>query len=615
VNRGIRKIGVSPRPPAERSGPAAHWGWVRLPFRAASLPWLPILFVWAVLLPGLAAQSVTLEWDPNPETDLLGYNVYRSLRSGSGYVRLTSAPVRETRYTDRTVQPGTTYYYVCTAVNIALLESGYSNQVSVTIPQPPPSDPPPSDPPPSDPPSSDPPPSNPPPSNPPSNPPSEPAEEPPAPERRFFHVPVPNTGWGRWFEQTFVGVGVLAPADASASVRVEARDGAGRALVSPLAQLSLFPRQQRAFLASELRAPAGTAWLEIEGADSSLVMVGDAALQRLDALVPGTPGTDLLLPNVALREGETGLLVMANPSGKTTARLKLALMDDQGGGRAFYERTLAPGAMVVQHFSELVPAAYGGREGWLRITSDQPVTASTLVADEFAIAGVEALAAEPASELFAPHFAVGRRAGTSTLTLLSADSTASAGVEVRLVDDSGNSLARTELVLPRLGAARLDLGTLLGERAGDVVTGTLQVRVTGPVARPMVGWLRLQGPDGETATVLPLSVQGRRRIVFPHVAQIADGSIFTGVVIFNPGAQPASIWMEAWDAAGRWSAGRSLTVPAGRRLVGLLSGEVFFGPEFQQVGGHLRMWSSAPVIVFAAFGDSETTFLSAIAGR
>ena len=77
---------------------------------------------------------VDLEWDPNQEPDLAGYNVYRSDRSGSGYVRLNGALISGTNYSDPAIVAGRTYYYVCTAVNDADLESGFSNEVPYTVP-------------------------------------------------------------------------------------------------------------------------------------------------------------------------------------------------------------------------------------------------------------------------------------------------------------------------------------------------------------------------------------------------------------------------------------------------------------------------------------------------
>jgi fibronectin type 3 domain-containing protein len=39
-------------------------------------------------------------------------------------------------YADQTVESGTTYYYVTTAVNAAGEESAYSNQVAIVVPSP-----------------------------------------------------------------------------------------------------------------------------------------------------------------------------------------------------------------------------------------------------------------------------------------------------------------------------------------------------------------------------------------------------------------------------------------------------------------------------------------------
>jgi fibronectin type 3 domain-containing protein len=73
-------------------------------------------------------RQVILEWDYNNEPDLGGYNVYRSLTSGSGYI-LTASDVTVSNYTD-TVANGSTYYYVVTSVDTGNLESAYSSQVS-----------------------------------------------------------------------------------------------------------------------------------------------------------------------------------------------------------------------------------------------------------------------------------------------------------------------------------------------------------------------------------------------------------------------------------------------------------------------------------------------------
>ncbi len=78
-------------------------------------------------------HSVALSWNASTST-VAGYNVYRSTVSGSGYTKVNSSLVAGLTYSDSTVQSGTTYYYVTTAVDSTGMESTYSNQVSAAIP-------------------------------------------------------------------------------------------------------------------------------------------------------------------------------------------------------------------------------------------------------------------------------------------------------------------------------------------------------------------------------------------------------------------------------------------------------------------------------------------------
>jgi fibronectin type 3 domain-containing protein len=63
-----------------------------------------------------------------------GYNVYRSTVSGTGYAKINSSIDSALTYTDSTVQNGTTYYYVTTAVDSSGNESVYSNETQAFIP-------------------------------------------------------------------------------------------------------------------------------------------------------------------------------------------------------------------------------------------------------------------------------------------------------------------------------------------------------------------------------------------------------------------------------------------------------------------------------------------------
>jgi hypothetical protein len=76
---------------------------------------------------------VDLAWTPS--SGAVSYHVKRSITSGSGYTILASG-VTSASFSDATVIPGTTYFYVVTASN-AIGESGPSAQVSATPPVPP----------------------------------------------------------------------------------------------------------------------------------------------------------------------------------------------------------------------------------------------------------------------------------------------------------------------------------------------------------------------------------------------------------------------------------------------------------------------------------------------
>jgi hypothetical protein len=88
---------------------------------------------------GVASQphSVDLGWVGSTSTGVIGYYVYRSTVSGSGYVKLNAISVAPTTtYTDSTVQSGASYFYVVTAVDGSGNESTFSNESVATIPSP-----------------------------------------------------------------------------------------------------------------------------------------------------------------------------------------------------------------------------------------------------------------------------------------------------------------------------------------------------------------------------------------------------------------------------------------------------------------------------------------------
>ena len=96
-----------------------------------------LLVIIGVAFNAQAAVEVTATWSANSESDLAGYNIYRSSTSGSGYVKLNSSIIAKTsspQYVDSiSGSVETTYYYVVTAVDTSGNESSSSNEGSTHI--------------------------------------------------------------------------------------------------------------------------------------------------------------------------------------------------------------------------------------------------------------------------------------------------------------------------------------------------------------------------------------------------------------------------------------------------------------------------------------------------
>jgi hypothetical protein len=80
-------------------------------------------------------HSVNLSWTASI-SNVIGYNIYRGVKSGGPYSKINSVLNASTLYSDTSVADGQTYYYVTTAVNSSSEESAYSNQTTAVIPPP-----------------------------------------------------------------------------------------------------------------------------------------------------------------------------------------------------------------------------------------------------------------------------------------------------------------------------------------------------------------------------------------------------------------------------------------------------------------------------------------------
>jgi len=78
------------------------------------------------VVPGVNRAFLT--WNENKERDLAGYYVYRSLKSGRDFERITERLLTRTIFSDDTAKSGSTYYYAITAVDQAGNESSRSQE-------------------------------------------------------------------------------------------------------------------------------------------------------------------------------------------------------------------------------------------------------------------------------------------------------------------------------------------------------------------------------------------------------------------------------------------------------------------------------------------------------
>lgn len=86
---------------------------------------------WLVTTPVFAAFAVTLAWDANPETDLVGYKLSYGTASGA-YTNVISTGL-VTEISVPNLVEGTTYYFAVAAVNAAGAQSLNSNEVSYSF--------------------------------------------------------------------------------------------------------------------------------------------------------------------------------------------------------------------------------------------------------------------------------------------------------------------------------------------------------------------------------------------------------------------------------------------------------------------------------------------------
>jgi hypothetical protein len=256
-------------------------------------------------------------------------------------------------------------------------------------------------------------------------------------------------------------------------------------------------------------------------------------------------------------------------------------------------------------------------EGFVKVEADEAIRGFELIANENSFHALAGKAAVKLRRLWAPQFffdPINR--GTSILRMLNTDSRR-ARVSLRAFDDASNLLASTIVDIEPGTLWVQDVKNIFEVAPQELVTGFLRMDISGPVgtSSPVLGAITYVGFQGATATTLPLIEEGATEVIFPHLAQTSDGSIYTGFSILNPGEEAVTVTVDAFRPEGGMSAQKVLELEPGTRAIDLVRSQMFFGEDFEQLEGHVRVRSTGEVVIFAVFGDYQGRFMSAIEGQ
>jgi len=107
---------------------------IRVPCAVRRVPLIILACVLSLAAFATAAHAapVDLEWDPNTEPELAGYKIYWGTSNGNYASSKDVGKITTSTITG--LDEGRTYYFVVTAYDGSNNESGYSNQVSYTVP-------------------------------------------------------------------------------------------------------------------------------------------------------------------------------------------------------------------------------------------------------------------------------------------------------------------------------------------------------------------------------------------------------------------------------------------------------------------------------------------------
>jgi hypothetical protein len=422
----------------------------------------------------------------------------------------------------------------------------------------------------------------------------------------------------------FTGFAVSNFGSTGANARFTGFGTDGRTLAFPTNPVSFFipPQAQFASLGSQIfGAPLDAlqaGWVRITG-DSpnlgSLYQFGEFGGTMLDGASADTsPSKTLRFTRVyegtgAFRgQSASTFLSIANPTTGPVA-MTLNLLGTESNQALAPQQTLslpANGVMfstVTQIFNPPLPV----RSAWIdvQVTSGNGVGGFELMRfpDAGTAIGLSGAGANAVNQSYSAQLAVTPDYFTS-LKLINT-STIARNIVLHAIGEDGNDLMpRKILRLPVGQAFEQDVDQLFGLTPSRV--GSLRIDADGA---GVVGDVLFGDPVNlKFAAASQLQSRKFSRAVFSHVAN--GLGYFTGLAVFNPNPQTASLVLEVYTSSGTRTGSTVLTLGPGQRFSRLLT-DLLPASE-GQMGGYISLTSSVPIIAQELFGDGGLTFLSAV---
>lgn len=520
------------------------------------------------LLAAAAAGQVNLAWDSSNDPSVVGYHVYRSRNPHTGYVRVNRSLLETSSFLDHPPDDAV-YYYVVTAVNQQGVESAPSDWVRF--------------------------------------------ETPPSPESLVFPV---SFRWDfHFFADAVVGVNLFNPEQEATGVGFTATGPAGEQLAKGEVNRTLPPLGQQGLRPDDLIPPNLEAVaLKVFGKLGPLhgaLALADGQNTRLDAVSGRRSRSSLLyFPLVRRNQAGSTLLFLFNPNERNDRSVRLRLFDSQGGLVREKSHSILASSPLAGNLKDLL-GVENISQGFVKVSSALDLEGFSFDADSRSYASLPALPAPPRSQLLVPYYCFDA-AGTSTELGLLNLASASVRAEVQLVDGSSLRSQTRTLELKERSLWLQDFPTLLGSDPSQrsLQWGYAFIRFSRPV--PVLGFVTYRLEGGKSRSSLPLTSEGLQDQRLFSIAQSGRSGMFTGLAVLNPWPAEVALTLEAWNRNGLKTGERAFRIAPQGQVVDLLNGERFLGKAFEQVGGHLRLRSSRPVLSFALVGDHLLTFLLAV---